>query len=74
MTIGEGRSQYDALVVQLQTRLTSWWGGNFSYTFSELKDNLIGQGELLLERARHHGQLQLHPGLTHLQSRMWTTE
>jgi trimeric autotransporter adhesin len=44
MTMGEGRSQYHALVVQLRRRVTSWWGGNFSYTLSQLKDNLIGQG------------------------------
>jgi hypothetical protein len=44
MTLGEGRSQYHALVLQLRRRVTSWWGGNFSYTYSRLNDNLIGQG------------------------------
>ncbi len=67
MTMGEGRSQYHALVLQLRRRITSWWGGNFSYTFSQLNDNLIGQGELLFERRRHHGQLQLHSMVAHLQ-------
>jgi hypothetical protein len=31
-------------VVQLRRRLSGWWGGNFSYTLSELSDNLVGQG------------------------------
>jgi hypothetical protein len=44
MTMGEGRSQYHALVVQLRRRVTGWWGGNFSYTLGQLNDNLIGQG------------------------------
>ncbi len=43
MTTGDGRSQYHAFVVQLRRRVTSWWGGNFSYTLSELRDNLVGQ-------------------------------
>jgi hypothetical protein len=44
MTTGDGRSQYHALVTQVRRRTTSWWGGNFSYTFSRLSDNLVGQG------------------------------
>ena len=68
MTMGEGRSQYHALVVQLRRRITSWWGGNFSYTFSQLNDNLIGQGNYFSNAARHHGQLQLHSMVAHLQS------
>ena len=44
MTMGQGRSQYHALVLQLRRRITNWWGGNFSYTFSQLNDNLVGQG------------------------------
>jgi hypothetical protein len=44
MTMGDGRSQYHAMVVQVRRRITSGWGGNFSYTLSELRDNLIGQG------------------------------
>jgi hypothetical protein len=44
MATDQGRSQYHALVVQLRRRMSGWWGGNFSYTLSELKDNLVGQG------------------------------
>jgi hypothetical protein len=44
MTMGEGHSQYHAMVVQLRRRIANGWGGNFSYTLSELRDNLIGQG------------------------------
>jgi len=44
MTMGEGRSQYHAMVLQLRRRVTRAWGGNFSYTYSRLNDNLLGQG------------------------------
>ncbi len=46
MTESSGaRSVYNAGVVQLRKRVTasSWWGGNFSYTYSRLKDNQFGQ-------------------------------
>jgi trimeric autotransporter adhesin len=44
MTTGDGRSQYHAFVVQLRKRVTNRWGGNFSYTLSDLRDNVVGQG------------------------------
>ena len=37
------RSQYNAGILQLRRRATGLWGGNFSYTFSRLKDNQFGQ-------------------------------
>ncbi len=46
MTESSGaRSVYNAGVVQLRKRVTasSWWGGNFSYTYSRLNDNQFGQ-------------------------------
>lgn len=36
-------SQYHAAIVQVRKRSTGLWGGNFSYTFSRLKDNQFGQ-------------------------------
>jgi hypothetical protein len=38
------RSQYHAAIFQLRKRSTGIWGGNFSYTYSRLKDNQFGQG------------------------------
>jgi trimeric autotransporter adhesin len=38
------RSQYHAGVIQLRKRVTGWWGGNASYTYSRLEDNQFGQG------------------------------
>jgi trimeric autotransporter adhesin len=43
MTTAGAHSQYHALVLQLRKRATGLWGGNFSYTYSQLKDNQIGQ-------------------------------
>ena len=39
----EGKSQYHAGVVEWSKRPTHGWGGRVSYTYSVLKDNLIGQ-------------------------------
>jgi hypothetical protein len=36
-------SMYHAAILQLRKRVTSWWGGNFNYTYSRLNDNQIGQ-------------------------------
>jgi hypothetical protein len=43
MTTPGAHSLYNAAVVQLRKRVTGVWGGNFSYTYSQLKDNQIGQ-------------------------------
>jgi hypothetical protein len=37
-------SQYHAGIVQLRKRVTGFWGGNFSYTYSRLTDNQFGEG------------------------------
>jgi len=39
----DAHSQYHALVLQMRKRLTGWWGGSVSYTFSRLDDNQLGQ-------------------------------
>lgn len=44
MATDHGHSQYHALVVQVRRRMSGWWAGNFSYTYGDLKDNLVGQG------------------------------
>jgi hypothetical protein len=41
--VTEGRSVYNALIVQLDKRVSSGWGGRFAYTFSQLKDNQFGE-------------------------------
>ncbi len=43
MTSPGAHSHYNAAVIQLRKRVTAGWGGNFSYTYSTLKDNQIGQ-------------------------------
>lgn len=42
-TMNNAHSQYDAMVLQLRKRVTGWWGGSFSYTYSRLEDNQLGQ-------------------------------
>jgi hypothetical protein len=37
--VTEGKSRYHAGVVELQKRVANGWGGRFSYTYSQLKDN-----------------------------------
>jgi hypothetical protein len=41
--VTEGRSRYNAGVVELTKRVTRGWGGRFSYTYSQLKDNQVGE-------------------------------
>jgi trimeric autotransporter adhesin len=38
------QSQYHAGVISLNKRMTGWWGGRISYTYSSLKDNQFAQG------------------------------
>ena len=40
----EGKSQYHAGVFEYTKRITNGWGGRVSYTYSQLKDNLVGEG------------------------------
>jgi len=41
--VSGGRSRYDALILELNKRVTGWWGGRVSYTRSRLLDNQFGQ-------------------------------
>jgi hypothetical protein len=41
--VTEGLSRYNAAVFELTKRVSSGFGGRFSYTYSVLKDNLIGE-------------------------------
>ena len=41
--VSGGRSRYDALIMELNKRVTGSWGGRVSYTRSRLMDNQFGQ-------------------------------
>jgi hypothetical protein len=41
--VSEGVNRYNAAVVELSKRMSHGWGGRFSYTYSVLKDNQIGE-------------------------------
>jgi trimeric autotransporter adhesin len=41
--VTEGYSRYNAGVVELTRRMRGGWGGRFSYTYSVLKDNYVGE-------------------------------
>ncbi|MEO7270700.1 MAG: TonB-dependent receptor, partial [Vicinamibacterales bacterium] len=41
--VTEGFARYNAAVVELSKRATRGWGGRFSYTYSALKDNYVGE-------------------------------
>ena len=41
--VSEGVNRYNAAVIELSKRVTHGWGGRFSYTYSVLKDNQIGE-------------------------------
>jgi hypothetical protein len=45
VTIPGARTDYHAFVLQLRKRVSgsSWWGGNFNYTYSRLNDDQMGQ-------------------------------
>ena len=42
--VTEGKSRYNAAVVEVVKRLSNGWGGRFSYTYSVLKDNQFAEG------------------------------
>jgi hypothetical protein len=44
ITTSGAHSQYHAAIFQIRKRATGIWGGNFSYTYSRLNDNQVGQG------------------------------
>jgi hypothetical protein len=41
--VTEGYSRYNAAVFEVSRRMKKGWGGRFSYTYSVLKDNLVGE-------------------------------
>jgi hypothetical protein len=41
--VSEGVNRYNAGVIELSKRMSRGWGGRFSYTYSVLKDNQIGE-------------------------------
>jgi hypothetical protein len=43
LQVSEGVNRYNAAVIELTKRVTHGWGGRFSYTYSVLKDNQIGE-------------------------------
>lgn len=43
----QGRSQYHAVVLRAERRLSQGWGGRISYTFSRLSDNQFGETNFL---------------------------
>jgi trimeric autotransporter adhesin len=48
--VTEGKARYNALTVQLDRRVSRGWGGRFSYTFSQLKDNQFGETNFYTNR------------------------
>ena len=42
--VTEGKNRYNAVVAEYSKRATNGWGGRFSYTYSVLKDNQLGEG------------------------------
>jgi hypothetical protein len=47
----EGRSRYNAVILKLDRRVTSGWGGRFNYTYSNLKDNQFAETNHYTNRA-----------------------
>jgi hypothetical protein len=47
----EGVNRYNAGVIELQKRVSHGWGGRFSYTYSVLKDNQIGETNFYSNRS-----------------------
>ncbi len=45
-----GKRQYHAATFVLDKRITGWWGGRLSYTWSSTKDNQFGQDNTYLTR------------------------
>ena len=43
LQVTEGYNRYNAAVFELNKRLSHGWGGRFSYTYSVLKDNQMGE-------------------------------
>ena len=41
--VTEGKNRYNAAVIEWSKRATGGWGGRMSYTYSNLKDNQVGE-------------------------------
>ena len=41
--VTEGKNRYNAAVIEWSKRSTNGWGGRMSYTYSNLKDNQVGE-------------------------------
>ena len=50
LQVSEGVNRYNAAVIELSKRATHGWGGRFSYTYSVLKDNQIGETNFFTNR------------------------
>jgi trimeric autotransporter adhesin len=50
LQVSEGVNRYNAMVIELNKRVTRGWGGRFSYTYSVLKDNQIGETNFFSNR------------------------
>ena len=48
--VTEGINRYNAVVFEWSKRLSHGWGGRVSYTYSVLKDNQVGETQLLRDR------------------------
>jgi hypothetical protein len=51
LQVSEGVNRYNAAVVELSKRVTHGWGGRFSYTYSVLKDNQVGETNFYSNRS-----------------------
>jgi len=51
LQVTEGYNRYNAAVFELNKRLSHGWGGRFSYTYSVLKDNQMGETNFYSNRA-----------------------
>jgi hypothetical protein len=63
-----GRRQYHAATIVLEKRTTGWWGGRYSYTYSQLKDSQFGQDvtyQTRTDRAQNNYDLDAEYGLSH---------
>jgi hypothetical protein len=58
-------SQYHAGIIQLRKRTNGVWGGNFSYTYSRLKDNQFGEGNYYASAPGLQNNYTVVPGSTY---------
>lgn len=66
-----GRRQYHAATFMLEKRTTGWWGGRYSYTFSQTKDNQFGEESTYQARTatpQNNYDLDAEYGVAHFDS------